>query len=312
METRSRILTLLACLALSWQAVPADQHAYLFSYFINNGEDGLHLGWSRDGLRWEALRQGRSFLKPVVGESKLMRDPCLIQGPDGTFHMVWTTSWSGSTIGYASSRDLMEWSAQKAIPVMAHEPAALNCWAPEVFWDAGRKEFLIFWATTITNQFLETTGRAEGRNNHRIYSTTTRDFVAFTPARLFFDPGHNVIDATLLESGGRFYLIYKDETAKPPRKHLLIAAGDSPIGPFGPPGPPFTPDWVEGPTALRVGSDFLVYFDCYRDHHYGAMRSRDLKNWQDETKSLVMPKGIRHGTALQVDAKILDPLLTLN
>ena len=77
-------------------------------------------------------------LKPEVGESKLMRDPCLLRGPDGTVHMVWTTAWNGYTIGYAHSQDLVNWSSQKAVPVMAHEPAALNCWAPEVFWDSAK------------------------------------------------------------------------------------------------------------------------------------------------------------------------------
>ena len=69
--------------------------AFLFSYFTGNGEDGLHLAWSRDGYHWERLNGGKSFLRPEVGESKLMRDPCLLRGPDGTFHLVWTTSWKG-------------------------------------------------------------------------------------------------------------------------------------------------------------------------------------------------------------------------
>jgi hypothetical protein len=93
----------------------------LFSYFMGNGEDGLHLAASKDGLHWEALNDGNSILLPLVGESVLMRDPCITQGPDGVFHMVWTTSWSGNTIGYANSKDLINWSRQKAIPAMAHE-----------------------------------------------------------------------------------------------------------------------------------------------------------------------------------------------
>lgn len=36
--------------------------AYLFSYFINNGEDGLHLAWSTDGLNWNALNGGKSYI----------------------------------------------------------------------------------------------------------------------------------------------------------------------------------------------------------------------------------------------------------
>ncbi|HVK02594.1 MAG TPA: hypothetical protein VM490_03920, partial [Armatimonadaceae bacterium] len=108
---------------------------YLFSYFVGNGEDGLHLAWSADGYRWEPLNGGRSYLTPTVGESKLMRDPHLLRAPDGTFHLVWTTAWEGRTIGYASSKDLVNWSPQKAIPVMAHEPEARNCWAPETAYD---------------------------------------------------------------------------------------------------------------------------------------------------------------------------------
>ena len=57
------------------------------------------------------------------------------------------------------------------------------------------------------------------------------------------------------------YLIVKDETLKPVKKNLRIAVGDSPEGPFGPASAPFTPSWAEGPTAIRIGDDYVVYFD---------------------------------------------------
>lgn len=307
-------LSLLAPL-LGWTA-SADAgndpgEVYLFSYFVGNGEDGLHLAWSREGYEWKPLKGGASLLKPEVGESKLMRDPCIARGPDGTFHMVWTTSWNGRTIGYASSRDLVTWSAQRAIPVMDSEPACLNCWAPEVFWDNSSNQFLVFWASTLTNRFLETAGRSEGKYNHRIYSTTTRDFGSFTPSKLFFDPGYNVIDATLLAARGQYHLVFKDETVNPVRKHLRIATSGSASGPFGEIGPPFTRAWVEGPTCLKVGDDYLVYYDCYRDRSYGAMKSRDLKSWEDVTPRLRMPKPFSHGTAFAVDESTLRPLMNL-
>jgi len=34
-----------------------------------------------------------------------MRDPCIIAGPDGSFHMVWTTGWRGKDIGYAAEQE---------------------------------------------------------------------------------------------------------------------------------------------------------------------------------------------------------------
>src|SRR5215217_3259988 len=129
---------------------------YLFSSFRSNGEDGLHLAWSADGLKWRALKGDKSFVAPRVGSEKLMRDPCVLRGPDGAFHMVWTTGWKGRDIGYASSKDLITWSEQRAIPVMEKEPTARNCWAPEVVYDPATKQFLIFWATTIPGKFPDT------------------------------------------------------------------------------------------------------------------------------------------------------------
>jgi beta-xylosidase len=77
-------------------------------------------------------------------------------------------------------------------------------------------------------------------------------------------------------------------------------------------GEPFTRDWVEGPSALRVGDEFLVYFDAYRDRRYEAMRSRDLKNWEDVTSKISFPKGTKHGTAIAVGKEILDGLMKVN
>jgi beta-xylosidase len=302
-------LSLTGALPFRSPAAETPEKCYLFSYFLGNGEDGLHLAWSKDGYHWEPLNHGHSLLEPLVGEARLMRDPCLMRAPDGTFHMVWTTSWKGRTIGYASSRDLVHWSPQKALIVMGDEPAAMNCWAPEIAWDAHRQDFLIFWSTTITNRFLETAGQTEDHYNHRIYATTTRDFQSFTGTRLFYDPGFSVIDATLLPAEGHFYLVFKDETAHPPRKHLRMAVSDAEEGPYGPPGPAFTRAWVEGPSALRLGNEYIVYFDCYRDQLYGAVTSKDLVHWQDVSARVVMPAGAHHGTALEVPIAVLSPLL---
>jgi aryl-phospho-beta-D-glucosidase BglC (GH1 family) len=205
---------------------------------------------------------------------------------------------------------LINWTPQQAVPVMAHEPAAINCWAPEIVWDAGREQFLIFWASTIPGRFPATQTSAEGGNDHRMYSTTTKDFQTYTPARLLYEPGFNVIDATMIEFDGHWKMIVKDETREPvAKKNLRLAQADNPEGPFSEAGAPFSRAWVEGPTILRVGEWYYVYFDCYTDHHYGALRTRDWKSWEDVTKQLVMPKGIRHGTAIAVDGKVIERLL---
>lgn len=166
---------------------PKDKKIYLFSSFKGNGEDGLHLAYSKDGLTWKALNNDISFLKPKIG-GRLMRDPCITQGPDGLFHMVWTTGWTDQGIGVAHSRDLMEWSEQQFVPVMKHEPQSLNCWAPEITWDPDCQQYVIYWATTIKGHFGETAKAGDGNWNHRMYCTTTKDFQTYTPTRLFYEP----------------------------------------------------------------------------------------------------------------------------
>ena len=100
----------------------SSENCFLFSYFVGNGEDGLHLARSTDGYKWESLGGGKSFLAPKVGKSKLMRDPCLLRAPDGTFQLVWTDSWNSQTIGHASSKDLLHWS--RAAGDRRHGPRA--------------------------------------------------------------------------------------------------------------------------------------------------------------------------------------------
>jgi hypothetical protein len=292
-------------------ALPADKPAtaYLFTYFTGNGADGLHLAWSRDGLKWEALGKGKSYLTPSVGKSKLMRDPCVALGPDGTYHMVWTSGWWENNIGYASTKDFITWTPQQEIPVMTHEPTVRNSWAPELVWDNKREQFLIFWASTIPGKFPETAGTSEDDLNHRIYATTTKDWKAFTPTRLWYDPGFSVIDATIVNVGEGYALVVKDETKTPPKKHLRFALASDVEGPWGELTPPFTPDWVEGPTVLKVGGDHVVYFDVYREKKYGALRTNDGKTFEDITAQISLPKGIRHGTAIEVPYTVIERLL---
>ncbi|MGL6195879.1 MAG: glycoside hydrolase family 43 protein, partial [Thermoguttaceae bacterium] len=280
---------------------------YVMSYFINNGEDGLHLSWSEDGYKWEPLNNGKSFLAPTVGEHKLMRDPSIVQAPDGTFHMVWTISWTQPGIGYASSKDLINWSPQKMIPVMENDPKTRNCWAPEIFYDEPSKTYYIFWASTVVDKFPGI--GSEDNYNHRQYYVSTKDFETFSPTKLFFDPGHNVIDSFLAKEGDKYLLFYKDETLKPePKKSIHLATGDSPTGPFTPQMEIGHTNWIEGPSAIKIGDWWYVYYDCYSKGHYGAVRSKDLKTWENITDKISFPSDTRHGTIFKVKPEVLKKL----
>lgn len=302
-----RILLILALAAFTIDCNA--QSLYLFSYFKENGEDGLHMAASKDGYVWTALRNDSSFLAPAVGKDKLMRDPCIIQAPDGTFHMVWTTGWNDKGIGYAYSADLINWSEQKFIPVMEHEPGARNCWAPEIFYDGTSGRYVIFWATTITGKFPETQQQQENAYNHRIYCTTTTDFKHFSPAALMYNPGFNVIDATIQQSGGDYIMFLKDETIEPPQKNIRIATSKNVLNGYSKPNKPITGKyWAEGPTCIRIENKWLVYFDKYTQHQMGAVASTDLLNWEDVSEKVSFPNGTRHGTVLKVSKEVFDKI----
>ena len=233
-----------------------------------------------------------------------MRDPCIIKGPDDLFHMVWTTSWRDKGIGIAHSKDLVEWSDQRFIPVMKHEQAAKNCWAPEITWDPDGQQYVIYWATSIPGRFAET-DKISGNKDHRIYCTTTKDFKTYTKTRLFYEPGFSVIDSTIVKVGQRYVMVLKNETRHPPFKNLSIATSEKVTGPWSKASKPFSPKgvWVEGPTCLKVGDFYYVYFDAYRKHRYDAMRTRDFLTWENVSSKIRYPKGMRHGTVFTVSQR---------
>jgi hypothetical protein len=292
------------------QPLPKGQ-ALVFCYFKGNSRDGLHLAYSRNGYQWTALKNDSSFLKPAVAQDRLMRDPCILRGPDGRFHMVWTVSWNDKGIGYASSPDLVHWSEQQFVPVMQHEAGARNCWAPEINYDEQQKQYVIYWATTITGRFPETQAKGESSYNHRLYYTTTKDFRTYSAAQLLYEPGFNVIDASIQKDGKRYVMFLKDETVEPqPQKNLHLAYSKHLTGPYSHLSAPITGAyWAEGPTAVRLGRAWLVYFDKYRLHRYGAIRSPDLKTWTDVSDQIKLPEGLRHGTILPVTEQELRVLL---
>ncbi len=283
---------------------------YMFSYFKGDSRDGLHLAWSEDGLSWNELNNGKSFLKPMVGNDKLMRDPCIIQTKDGKFHMVWTLSWHEKGIGYANSTDLLNWSEQQNIPVMEHEENARNTWAPEITYCEKNDFYIIYWATTIEGRFPETWVPEDDGLNHRIYYVTTKDFNDFSQSNILYEPGFNVIDAHIVAFENEFIMFLKDETRVPPAKSLHIAKAENILGPYSKPSERIHGDfWAEGPTSLLIDDQWFVYFDIYRDRKMGAVKSNDLENWTEITDLLSFPEGIRHGSAFKVNRSILENII---
>jgi len=287
-------------------ATTEDKEVYLFTSFREPATDGLRFIYSYDGYKWDSIPG--VFLKPEAGVQKLMRDPSIVTGPDGTFHLVWTCSWKGDpAFGYASSKDLVNWSEQQHIPIMAFDTTTVNVWAPELFYDDENEDFIIVWASTIPFKFEK--GIEDEYNNHRLYYTKTKDFNEFSKADLLYDPGYSSIDAVIVKKAPADYvLVFKDNTR--PERNMHAAFGKTAIGPYENPTGKFTVNFTEGPSVVKVGDEWLIYFDAYEKKTYDAVSTKDFKTFTDINNKISVPEGHKHGTIFKAKESILKGLLS--
>lgn len=278
---------------------------YLFTSFHEPADKGLRMLYSYNGYYWNEL--DTVLLRPGVGNQKVMRDPSMVKGPDGTFHLVWTSSWRGDKgFGYASSKDLVHWNDIKLIPLMYHEPTTVNVWAPEIFYDDEQKQYIIIWASCIPGRFER--GMEEDSNNHRMYYSTTEDFIGFSETKLFLDPGFSVIDAVIVKRATKDYiLVLKDNTR--PERNIKVAFADNPLGPWKNISKPFTDNFTEGPSVVKVKDDWLIYYDSYRKKIYEASATKDFIHFENVTNKTRVPEGHKHGTIITVKKKVVRQLI---
>lgn len=310
--------------------------AYVFTSFREPSVRGLQYLYSLDGLQWDTLPG--FWLRPEVGndttyvdawtgevskpkyypDERVMRDPSIVRGPDGTFHLVWTTQWMGSRgFGYASSPDLIHWSEQRVIDVMADIPTN-NVWAPELFYDDEQEQFLIIWSSQIDPKTYTPADTLGTNSCHRMWYTTTRDFQTFAPAQRYYDPGFNSIDGYLLKRGTKDYVLVVKDNRKPGFSNLFCVFSQSPYGPFHTadnapqcttPTTTFGRTYSEGPCAVKLGDEWIIYYDQYHPQEYGAVSTRDFLTFSPIPERISVPADHKHGTIVRVSRSELDALM---
>ncbi len=273
-------------------------------------EEQLHLALSTDGRHWQPLNGNR----PVWNQ--WLRDPFVGCGPDGLWHLVATggrpASRSGQTnLGpaclYASSRDLLKWETVGSLHLMqgVHDETgrlARNIWAPEWFLDPATGEIVLLWSSSFEDA---------GWKRSRLWFCRTRDWQTLTPAKILFAPPYSVIDGTLLEHGGTYYLFHKEEEfgAKTgERRAIRLATSDRLEGPYqihqGPLNQgQIAPVITEGPSVMPdpMKPRWLLLYDYCMSDGYGISSSPDLIRWSVE-ESVSLPPDARHGSVARLTA----------
>ncbi|QCR24983.1 glycoside hydrolase family 43 protein [Pontibacter sp. SGAir0037] len=261
----------------------------------------MHIALSTDGRHWTPLNDN----KPVWEQQ--MRDPYVRRGPDGLWRILATGGGMGKDrekVGpsclYATSRDLIHWKVEGGLPLMKDardESGALarNIWAPEWFYDAKTDEYILLWSSSFEDA---------GWKESRLWYCKTRDWKTFTPAKVLFAPSYSVIDGTLLEHEGTYYLYHKEEefgARTGERRAIRVATSENLLGPYniieghlneG----QIVPVITEGPTAMKdpVKPGWLLLYDYCMTNRFGASYSQDLLHWNVE-ENVSFPSEARHG-----------------
>ncbi|MCZ7422188.1 glycoside hydrolase family 43 protein [Verrucosispora sp. WMMA2121] len=184
------------------QAAPV-YGGYVMGYFTESPNSvannyGLHLAISTDGLNWTPLNQNNPVVTPTAGTGGL-RDPFIMRKQDNTF-VVLATDLKGTDftqqnqyIHIWDSPDLRSFTGYRRVRL---HNMPTHTWAPEAFWDASRGQYGILYSA---------------RNNNRdaFYVNYTNDFRTVSAHQLYFDPGFDVLDATMHVGSGTNYLYYK-------------------------------------------------------------------------------------------------------
>jgi hypothetical protein len=268
----------------------SDCSAVLFTYFGGTGGETAKFALSADSRHFVELNGGNpiSDLAPANGTS--IRDPFLRRSPlDGRYYLV-STNGAGfggtDTILMWSSANLVDWSAQAVLPVMANFAEDMSrLWAPEWVFDEERQEYLVFWAT----HWKEGRGHFGSEcDNPELGRFTfcgayTKDWDTFSDAFPLYDPackkawfapdayGDGGIDGDIARGpDGRYYLFYKDSRApnstgvgpmqQTSGTRVAWTANLSDPGAWSPPGNGalLGPWGTEGPELLRVNGSLRM------------------------------------------------------
>jgi len=118
---------------------------------------------------------------------------------------------------------------------------------------------------------------------------------------MLYNKGFNVIDATIQKEDETYIMFLKNETQFPnEEKNIRIATSKTLSNNYSEASESISPNWVEGPTAIKIDDKWIVYYDMYREKKMGAVSSSDLKQWNNISDKVNFPEGTRHGTVIKV------------
>ncbi|MGP3912200.1 glycoside hydrolase family 43 protein [Nonomuraea sp. 10N515B] len=284
------VVALLAAIAAVVFA-PGAAHAagpaphYLMTAFTNSSESNMYVYDSVNATTFTLVR-ANAYTPP----SGLIRDPSVLRHTDGYYYLVYTTNWTGDTIGFARSADSVTWTFLRNVTVGLNG-ATGSTWAPEWFRDSDGSVHVIYSAST--------TGTAGQFRPYRITAANSAlsSWSAPTPLGI---PA-NYIDSFVVKVGSTYHNFLKNETTK----YIEHATATSLNGPWQFTGTGNWAGWgsgLEGPALTRLPDGrWRIYFDNYTGGRYYYADSSNLTSFGARVELAGLSGTARHFTVLRED-----------
>lgn len=189
--------------------------AFLMAYFHpEEHSDGQQIRFAVSGVddacTWTPLNDGLPVVRTEIGE-RGARDPFLIRDESRDRFILIATDlrvqssddWDRAVrrgsqgILVWESPDLLTWSGPQLRPISPAD--AGNTWAPKAFWSKQKGCWVVIWASALYGD------HPAASPHQRLLAADTRDFITFINRRTYLDPGHDVIDATFLQTQDGWY-----------------------------------------------------------------------------------------------------------
>ena len=308
-----------ACVSLSAQETSKDKfEGYLFAYFEGSGKrlerEQLRFAVSRDAVNWKALNNNQ----PIIPSSEIsqtggIRDPHLLRGADNkSFYMVATDMYvakdgwdSNPGIVLMKSNDLIDWR-HSIIDLAKLYPKKFKnvkwVWAPQVFYDAQTKKYLVYFTVRYHND--------EKLDFYSAYAN--KDFTGFEKEpKLMFSPEYGGIDGDIIYKDGTYHFFFKgntkDKTGKEIKNGIKQATSNSLKGTWKEnfnylDSYADTTVVVEGSSVFKLNDteEYILMYDLYTSGRYEFQRSTDLYNFTGTTESFTKNFNPRHGSVISI------------
>ncbi|WP_427180277.1 AbfB domain-containing protein [Paenibacillus sp. TC-CSREp1] len=266
--------------------VKATTSVYTMTAFTNTSESNMYIYESYNATHYGLLK-GPAYTPP----SNLIRDPSIMKHTDGLYYVVYTTNWSGNTVGIASSPDKMNWTFVRNITLSTSTPIA-HTWAPEWFKDTnGSVNIIVSLSPGNYENFKPYVITA---SNSNLASTS------WSAPTVLAGIAPNYIDTFVVKTGSTYHAFTKNETTK----YIEYATSNSLTGPYTFKG---TGDWagwgswVEGPALVQLDNgSWRMYFDGYADHkYYYSDSANNFQSWTAKQEIVGLSGMVRHMTVLK-------------